>query len=74
MKVKFKTSYASATVKYSPGAVGELPDDEAERFIAAGLAEAVEPEAVEPEVAVAEPSARRAATHTGRAKGRKEKR
>ena len=39
MKVKLLTSMAGADFSHEAGAVVDLPDDEAKRFLAAGLAE-----------------------------------
>jgi hypothetical protein len=48
MKVRFKTSIAGAFWSFGAGEAGELPDDEAERLIAAGIAEPiVEPQQIE---------------------------
>lgn len=42
MKIRFKTSAAGADWTANAGADIELPDDEAARFVEAGLADAVE--------------------------------
>lgn len=38
MKIQFSTSIAGAFWTYGPGDVAELPDDEAQRLVAAGYA------------------------------------
>lgn len=46
MKVRVKVSIASAMWSYAPGDVAEVEDVEARRWIAAGIAEPVEPAGV----------------------------